>query len=190
MIQSVGKYTYGTDNYTTTVRRYYSTHDATQPTVTIGAFTGIGLGCRFFTGDGVAHQPKTFTNYPFGNTQREIFTNYKPPMVNTKGNIVVGNDVWIGESVTIMSGVTVGDGAVIAANSHVFKDVEPYSYVGGNPAKFIKYRFSQEIIKEMLELQWWNYPDPVINWLLPLLQEEPTVEKIQRIKQLLKENNL
>lgn len=61
MIQSVGKYTYGTDNYTTTVRRYYSTHDSTQPTVTIGAFTDIGLGLRFFTSDGVAHQSKTFT---------------------------------------------------------------------------------------------------------------------------------
>ena len=68
-----------------------------------------------------------------------------------------------------MSGVTIGDGAVIANNSHVVKNVEPYSLVGGNPAKFIKYRFSEDIIKKMLLLKWWDLPDEKINELSPLL---------------------
>ena len=71
--------------------------------------------------------------------------------VNAQPNydVIIGNDVWIGSNVTIMSGVTIGDGVVIANNSHVVKNVEPYSLVGGNPAKLIKYRFSQEQIKNL-----------------------------------------
>ena len=153
MLNKVGKYTYGTDGYTTTVRRYTSDCDPTTPSVNIGAFTSIGLGCKFYTGSGVSHDPKCITSYPFGNIHRNVFSNYKTPMVITKGDINVGNDVWIGEYVTIMSGITVGDGAIIAANSHVIKDVEPYSYVGGNPAKFIKYRFSKEMIDELKKAQ-------------------------------------
>ena len=67
------------------------------------------------------------------------------------------------DNVTIMSGVRIGDGAVIACNSHVVKDVEPYSIVGGNPAKFIKYRFTQEQIKCLLKIQWWKWSPEKIN---------------------------
>jgi len=70
---------------------------------------------------------------------------------------IIGNDVWIGENVTIMKGIIIGDGAIIAANAIVTKNVEPYSIVGGVPAKIIKYRFSQEIISELLKIQWWDY---------------------------------
>ena len=73
------------------------------------------------------------------------------------------------ENVTIMSGVTVSDGAVIAANSHVVKDVEPYSIVGGNPARHIKYRFSQEQIEKLLKIGWWNWDDEKIQENVPLL---------------------
>lgn len=69
---------------------------------------------------------------------------------------VIGNDVWIGSNVTIMRGVTVGDGAILASGTVVTKDVEPYAIVGGVPAKTIRYRFSEEIIADLLELQWWN----------------------------------
>jgi hypothetical protein len=79
------------------------------------------------------------------------------------------DDVWIGDSVTIMSGVTIGDGVVIANNSHVVKDIEPYSLVGGNPAKLIKYRFTQEQIKKLLEIKWWLWDDEKINKFSPLL---------------------
>jgi len=77
--------------------------------------------------------------------------------------------VWIANGVTIMSGVKIGDGAIIAANSHVVKDVDPYSIVGGNPAKIIKYRFTKEQIKNLLEIKWWNWSDDKINQNVTLL---------------------
>jgi acetyltransferase-like isoleucine patch superfamily enzyme len=192
MIKSVGKYTYGTDGYTTTVRQFHSYADPTSPGVYIGAFTGIGLGCRFFPSEGVAHNPKACTNYAFGNLgeKNQIFNNFPIlPKVQTKGDIHVGSDVWFGESVTVMSGVTIGHGAVVATNSHVFKDVEPYTIVGGNPAKFIKYRFDKEIIDALLEMKWWDLPDEKINEILPLLQQEPTMDIINEMNRIIKGGN-
>jgi acetyltransferase-like isoleucine patch superfamily enzyme len=84
-------------------------------------------------------------------------------------NITIEDDVWIGSNVTIMSGVTVGDGSVIAMNSHVVKNVEPYSLIGGNPAKLIKYRFTPEQIDKLLEIKWWFWDDDKINQFSPLL---------------------
>lgn len=75
----------------------------------------------------------------------------------TKGNTEVGNDVWIGFNSTIMPGVKIGDGAIIGTNSVVTKNVEPYSIVGGNPAKEIKKRFSKEQIENLLQIKWWNW---------------------------------
>jgi len=89
--------------------------------------------------------------------------------LTTKGDVIIGNDVWVASYTTIMSGVTIGDGAVIANNSHVVKNVEPYSLVGGNPAKFIKYRFTEEQIKKLLEIKWWDWTDEKINAFAPLL---------------------
>ena len=87
-----------------------------------------------------------------------------------------------------MSGVHIGDGAVIAANSHVVRDVEAYSINGGNPAKLIKYRFNKEIIKEMMALKWWRYSDEKIDRIIPELQREMTMRNIIRIKQILGED--
>ena len=75
----------------------------------------------------------------------------------TNGDIIIGNDVWIGDNVTIISGVIIGDGSIIATNSHVTSNVKPYSIVGGNPAKLIKYRFDDEIIQKLLEIKWWDW---------------------------------
>lgn len=75
-----------------------------------------------------------------------------------KGDLIIGNDVWIGYNATIIAGVKVGHGAIIAANATVVKDVEPYSIVGGNPAKKIRKRFSDTTIKKLLEIKWWDWP--------------------------------
>lgn len=91
-----------------------------------------------------------------------------------KGDIHIGNDVWIGYNATIMAGVTIGDGAIIATNSTVIKDVEPYSIVGGNPAIEIKKRFSTEMIDRLLKLKWWDWD----------------IEKITKNVQALTDNNI
>ena len=83
--------------------------------------------------------------------------------------MVIGNDVWIADNVTIMSGVHIGDGAVIANNSHVCKDVAPYTIVGGNPAKLIKKRFKEEQIEKLMEIKWWDWTDEEINKVAPAL---------------------
>jgi serine acetyltransferase len=76
-----------------------------------------------------------------------------------KGDIIIGNDVWIGAKATIMSGITIGDGAIVAAGSVVVKDVEPYSMVGGNPAKHLKFRFTEKQIDDLLKISWWNWTE-------------------------------
>ena len=93
---------------------------------------------------------------------------------------VFGNDVWIADNVTIMSGVRIGDGAVIACNSHAVKDVEPYSIDGGNPAKFIKYRFTQEQIECLLKIQWWKWSPEKINEHVHLLNNDKINEFIDK----------
>lgn len=85
------------------------------------------------------------------------------PVLKRKGQIIIQNDVWIGRGVTIMGGVTVHNGAVVAANSVVTKDVEPYSIVGGNPARIIRYRFDPNVISKLLSIQWWNWTELKIN---------------------------
>lgn len=94
--------------------------------------------------------------------EEKIQSKYKETTFNQKGSIIIQNDVWIGEDVTIMAGVTVGNGAVIARNSHVVKDVPPYAVVGGNPAKVIGYRYTEEQIKKLQVIQWWNWDEKKI----------------------------
>jgi serine acetyltransferase len=79
-----------------------------------------------------------------------------------KGNITIGNDVWIGAKSTIMSGVKIGHGAVIGSGSVVAKDVPPYAIVVGNPAKVIKYRFDEQQIKDLQNIAWWNWDESKI----------------------------
>ena len=80
-----------------------------------------------------------------------------------KQGTVVGNDVWIGQDAIVMRGLTIGDGAVIAAGAVVTKDVPPFAIVGGNPAKLIRFRFPSDVIDELTTLRWWRYEYPVLN---------------------------
>lgn len=122
----------------------------------IGKFCMIASDVKFIM-NGANHMTDSLSTYPFaifGNGWENAMEGKAYPK---KGNITIGNDVWIGYNATIMAGVTIGDGAIIATNSTVIKDVEPYSVVGGNPAKEIKKRFSKEVITKLLKLQWWNW---------------------------------
>ena len=122
--------------------------------VDIGSFCSVAGGVLFLCQ--ANHPSHTASTFPLQSRvfRREENLGY----LKSKGPIVVGNDVWIGACAIIMSGVTIGDGAIVAAGSVVTKDVPPYTLVGGNPAKFIKKRFSDETIASLLEIQWWDWP--------------------------------
>ena len=156
---SFGKYTYG--NITT----HWANNNAK---LVVGKFCSIATNVQVYLGGN--HRTDWVTTYPFGTLNQHIFNNFNGEgHPSTKGDVIIGNDVWIANNVTIMSGVTIGDGAAIANNSHVVKNVEPYSLVGGNPAKFIKYRFTPEQIEKLLEIKWWDWDDAKINKFTPLL---------------------
>lgn len=113
----------------------------------IGNFVSIANGVKFLLGGN--HEVETFTTFPF----KVKFFGEKIE-AKTKGSIIVEDDVWIGTDSIILSGVTIGQGAIVGAGSIVTKDVPPYAIVGGNPAKILKYRYSQEVIERMLKLKW------------------------------------
>ena len=120
----------------------------------IGKFCQIATGVRFIM-NGSNHAMNGISTYPFkvfgGAWSDAAFD------VKSKGDTVIGNDVWIGNSATIMQGVTIGDGAIIGTNSLVTKDVEPYTIVGGNPAREIRKRFDADTIDFLLKLRWWDW---------------------------------
>jgi acetyltransferase-like isoleucine patch superfamily enzyme len=156
---SFGKYTYGTP-----VVHFHNNNAK----LVVGKFCSIASNLNIYLGGN--HRTDWITTYPFGHIHTDTFNNFNGKgHPSTKGDVIVGNDVWFGSNVTIMSGVTIGDGAVIANNSHVIKNVEPYSLVGGNPAKIIKYRFSPEQIKQLLEIKWWDWSEEKINQFTPFL---------------------
>jgi len=123
----------------------------------IGKFCAIGRSVRFIM-NGANHKMDGFSTYPFyifGNGWEE----HTPDQgdMPSKGNTVIGNDVWIGYEALIMPGVTIGDGAIIASRSVVAADVPPYAIVGGNPARVIKSRYSEETVDSLLDIAWWDW---------------------------------
>lgn len=109
---------------------------------------------------------------------------------NSKGQIVIGNDVWIGMDCNILSGVTLGNGCVISSNSTVTKNVEPYSIVGGSPARVLKMRFSEDIIEILQKIQWWNYDvDELIPYQKIFRKDKLSLEDV-KLLQLELRNNL
>ena len=154
----VGDYTYYDDfedvhNFEKNVKYHF---DFTGDQLIIGKFCMIASDVKFIM-NGANHLSNAISTYPFsifGNGWENAMEGKAYP---NKGNIEIGNDVWIGYNATIMAGVKIGDGAIIATNATVVSDVEPYTIVGGNPAREIKKRFSPEIIERLLKLQWWNW---------------------------------
>ncbi len=136
----------------------------------IGKFCSIASGVRFIMGP-ANHRISSVTTYPF-QVFGGIWSEKAPPHLSQlpfKGDTVVGNDVWIGRESVILPGVHIGDGAIIAACSVVTKDVPPYGVVGGDPARLMKKRFSDELIGLLLEWRWWDEPPEQLAEDIPLL---------------------
>ena len=155
----VGDYTYYDDfesveNFEKNVKYLF---DFIGDKLIIGKFCMIASDVTFIMNGG-NHLSDAISTFPFAIFGEDWSNAMEGKEYPTKGDTIVGNDVWIGYGTTIMPGVTIGDGAIIATKSVVTKDVEPYAIVGGNPAKEIRKRFSEEKIKELLEIQWWDWP--------------------------------
>ncbi|MGL5935845.1 MAG: CatB-related O-acetyltransferase [Cetobacterium sp.] len=168
----VGNYSYGPLNV-----RYWGTE---KEGLEIENFVSIAEGVKFILGGN--HEVNTFTTYPL-----KVMALGEEIEAWTKGPIVVKDDVWIGTDALILSGVTIGQGAIVAAGSIVTKDVPPYSIVGGNPAKIIKYRYSKEIIDEMIAFDWNKIDLNKIEKLREDLYKPLTLELMRKIKKEFKE---
>ncbi|MGO4958319.1 CatB-related O-acetyltransferase [Luteococcus sp. Sow4_B9] len=157
-----GRATYGTPTV--------HTFEDDETRLVVGSFTSIAKDVSILLGGN--HATDRGTTYPF----RIMWQTGGPydGFPSSKGDVVIGNDVWIGHRSTIVSGVTIGDGAIVAAGSLVVKDVPPYTICGGNPAKPLRSRFPQEIVDELLELRWWDLPDETIRGLIPVLSGSDT----------------
>lgn len=146
----------------------------------IGKFCSIACDAKFMFTSG-SHNLNSLSTYPFpiffeewGLDSKNIVDAW-----NNKGNIVIGNDVWIGYNSIIMPGVHIGDGAIIGARALVTKDVEPYTIVGGTPAKSIKKRFDEETNQALLELKWWDWPEEIIKDSIEDIQKG-NIERLQK----------
>ena len=154
----VGDFTYYDDfenvhNFEKNVKYHF---DFIGDKLIIGKFCMIASDVRFIM-NGANHLTDAISTYPFAIFGSDWANAMDGKTYPTKGDTIIGNDVWIGYNATIMAGVKVGDGAIIATNSVVTKDVEPYTVVGGNPAREIKKRFPKEHIDILLDLKWWDW---------------------------------
>ncbi|MFT7604159.1 MAG: virginiamycin A acetyltransferase [Saprospiraceae bacterium] len=154
----VGDYTYYDDfNEVTNFEKNVKYHfDFIGDKLIIGKFCMIASEVTFIM-NGANHLTKAITSYPFAIFGADWKNAMDGKNYPTKGNTIIGNDVWIGHKVTIMPGINIGDGVIIATNATVTKNVEPYAIVGGNPAKVIKMRFSKEEIDDLLKIKWWDW---------------------------------
>ena len=175
----VGEYTYfsGRDFESHVTHHYPFYGDR----LIIGRFCQIAAGVEFIM-NGANHQMNALSTYPFYILGWE----QSPPDLSdlpNKGDTVVGNDVWIGQNVTILPGTHIGDGAIIGAESVVSGAVEPYTIVAGNPARLIRRRFDPELQALLERLRWWDHPPEEIEKLIPLL----TCGDLKRVRRELRE---
>ena len=177
----IGEYTYYSDNKKSPENFYDNIehhYEFLGDKLIIGKFCAIAEGIKFIM-NGANHRMDGITTYPFnifGSGWEKVTPTVE--QLPFKGDTVIGNDVWIGQNVTIMPGVNIGDGAIIASNSTVVSNIESYTIYGGNPAKLIKKRFSDEIIKHLLKLQWWNWDESIIFDKMEMLVSEEGLHEL------------
>lgn len=138
------------------------------PDIEIGKFSSIASP---FYAHGATEHPNVFnkdlvSNFPFGDKWN---VNY--PKAQSKGKIEIGSDVWIGESVTVLSGVKIGDGAIIGARTVVARDIPPFAIAIGNPAQVLRFRFTSDVIEKLLKIRWWNWPKDRIEESMELMKD-------------------
>lgn len=177
-----GEYSYYDDNTGAEKFEEHVTHhyEFIGDKLIIGKFCAIAKGIEFVM-NGANHRMNSVTTYPF-NIMGGGWEKFTPSLrdLPLKGDTVVGNDVWIGQNVTVMPGIHIGDGAVIAANSVVAKDIPAYCIAGGNPCRIIRKRFDDALTDYLLQLKWWDWdPDRIFRNMEALCSENP--EKIRAI---------
>lgn len=145
--ENIGEYTYG-------LPQIRSWGEGT--TLKMGKFCCIADNVTIFLGGN--HRTDWITTYPFPAIESWRDASEIKGHPATKGDVIIGNDVWIGSHATILSGIKIGDGAVIGAFSVVTNDVDPYSIVAGNPAKLVRKRFDEETVNKLLLVRWWDWP--------------------------------
>jgi acetyltransferase-like isoleucine patch superfamily enzyme len=150
-----------------------------KTSLSIGKFCSFAGGVTIMLGG--EHHADWITTYPF-NVLLNNFNNIKGHP-HSKGNITIGNDVWIGSNAKIMSGVNIGDGCIIGANAVVTKDMPDYTICGGVPAKIIRKRFSDDIIEKLKDIKWWDWPDNEIIEIIPILQSENITTLIKQYEE-------
>ncbi|MCL4118377.1 UNVERIFIED_CONTAM: hypothetical protein GTU68_028175, partial [Idotea baltica] len=177
----VGDYTYYDDfedvaNFEKNVKYLF---DFTGDKLIIGKFCMIASDVTFIM-NGANHLSDAVTSFPFSIFGGDWSGAMEGKSYPVKGNTEIGNDVWIGYGATIMPGVKIGHGSIIATKSVVTKDVPPYTIVGGNPAKEIKKRFSEEEINQLLDIAWWDWDIEKITRLVGNLTDV-NIEKLRRV---------
>lgn len=178
----IGDYTYyddpaGAERFAEHVTHHY---DFIGDKLIIGKFCAIAKGVEFVM-NGANHSMCAVTTYPF-YIMGGGWESFPPDELTHKGDTVVGNDVWIGQNVTVLPGVHIGDGAIIGANSVVASDIPPYTVAAGNPCTVKKQRFSDEMTSYLLELRWWDWDDEKIFRNLPALCSAD-LERIRSIQE-------
>jgi virginiamycin A acetyltransferase len=152
----VGRWTYGEPDIL---------HWGEPATLRVGAFCSIAKGVAIFLGGN--HRTDWVTTFPFSEFWE--CAKHIPGHPATRGDVVIGNDVWIGDGATILSGVHIGDGAVVAARAVVTKDVPAYGIVAGNPALLVRTRFTADEISTLQRIAWWRWDDEKIKEAMPVL---------------------
>lgn len=148
--------------------RYLTPDRSDVDKLIIGKYCSIGSGAVFMMAGNQGHRTEWAATFPFFYQDKPQFDGALDGF-ETKGDTVIGNDVWIGSEAMIMPGINIGDGAVIASRAVVTKDVAPYSIVGSNPAQHIRFRFTADEISMLLEMKWWDWQDEQIKQAMPLL---------------------